>query len=177
MGACAFYRRNTIYICVEKCAQPGTAGRSWSWPGYIVDRTPYGVLAHELGHSVDHALSQETGAYFGNFSRDIFRITGEEAITNYAPNVAEWWAEIFRLFVTNPALLKVLRPRTYEAALKLGLRPLPGDDWKQVLADAPERTLKAAENKIRQASVAIPKRKIWKRPEATAELDALANRV
>src|SRR5437879_1611994 len=52
-SACAFYRSHRIAICVQRCAAIGTAGRQWSFPGYTVDRTPYGVVQHELGHHVD----------------------------------------------------------------------------------------------------------------------------
>src|ERR1700750_2447414 len=32
----------TITIMVPKCAHKGTSGRQWSWPGYVIDRTPFG---------------------------------------------------------------------------------------------------------------------------------------
>lgn len=54
---CAYYRDGVIYIHVPSCAQIGRAGRQWSYPGYSVDRTPFGVLAHELGHHVDSGVS------------------------------------------------------------------------------------------------------------------------
>lgn len=44
--------------------------------------------------------------------------SGELPITSYAPNPAEWFAEIFRLFVTNHGLLKQLRPKTYNILLR-----------------------------------------------------------
>ncbi len=45
-NVCAYYRANTTTICVKKCAGIGYAGQQWSYPGYTVDRTPYGVNSH-----------------------------------------------------------------------------------------------------------------------------------
>lgn len=146
-GTCAYYRRDVITICPSVCAPPGTGGRQWSWPGYVVDRTPYGVIQHELGHHVDYTLSDDKGAYGGDFSVKLRRLTGEDRITSYCPNTWEWFAEIFRLYVTNSDLLRALRPRTHEQ-LRAIYRPVIDVPWRQVLKDAPERTQRAAENKI-----------------------------
>lgn len=127
-GTCAYYRNGTIKIWVELCARPGTAGRQWSWPGYSVDRTPYGVLCHELGHHADHGLS------YG-----IRREADEKPLTSYAPNDAEWFAEMFRLFVTNPTLLKGLRPRTFRELHKRWVT-VEHRSWRSVLKGA-ERQL------------------------------------
>jgi hypothetical protein len=112
-GVCAYYRSNVIHIWVNSCASVGTAGRAWSYPGYSTDRTPYGVLAHELAHHVDHAH----GAAGGTYGRAWATATAERPLTSYCPNVNEWFAEMFRLFVTNPDLLRRLRPKTYELML------------------------------------------------------------
>lgn len=150
--ACGYYRPTSIHIAPDKCANYGFAGRSWSWPGYVVDRTPYGVLAHELGHHVDYTLSQNRGSYFGDFSVNLRKETKEEPITSYTPNDAEWFAEIFRLFVTNADLLQKLRPYTYKYLIDKGLKPVSSDDWRVELSEAPERTLMAASNKINEAN-------------------------
>jgi hypothetical protein len=151
-GTCAFWRRSSIWICIEKTAHPGTAGRQWSWPGYAVDRTPYGVLAHELGHHVDWLRSTQRGAYYGDFSIGLRQRTREEKLTNYCPNDAEWFAEIFRLFVTNPDFLSRLRPKTYRALRDADLQPVVAATWKEVLADAPQRTLDAATRRIESST-------------------------
>ena len=70
-----------------------------------------------------------------------------DKLTNYCPNDAEWFAEIFRLFVTNSDLLRLIKPRTYSELRKL-YKPVIDDPWRLVLKDAPERTLLAASNKI-----------------------------
>src|SRR5690348_2111920 len=51
--ACAYYRPTLISICPSRCSHVGTSGMSWSYPGYVIDRTPYGVIQHELGHHVE----------------------------------------------------------------------------------------------------------------------------
>lgn len=146
-SACAYYRPVAIHIALSNCAHPGRAGASWSWPGYVIDRTPHGVMAHELGHHVDHVLSGKKGAYGGDFSVGLRAKTKEDKLTNYCPNDWEWFAEIFRLYVTNPDLLARLRPNTYEE-LRGRLQTVEERPWRDVLAGAPERTLLQAEKKI-----------------------------
>lgn len=153
--ACAYYRPTYIAICVEKCAPLGKAGRAWSWPGNTVDRTPYGVVQHELGHHVDHTLSEVKGSYHGNFSVEMRKLSQEKPLTGYCPNDAEWFAEIFRLFVTNSDLLLMLRPRAY-AQLRKCLTPVVDASWLEVLKDAPERTLLACRNKVSSFKPILP---------------------
>lgn len=149
-GVCAYYRKGETTICVERCASLGTAGRAWSWPGYTVDRTPYGVLQHELGHHVDVMRSTRKGNYYGDFSLRLREAAGEDPITSYCPNDAEWFAEMFRVFVTNPDLLRLVRPRTYRELVS-SFAPLFTDTWRDRLKDAPARTIAAAERKIEGA--------------------------
>lgn len=143
-GVCAYYRDGVIYISVEACARIGTAGRAWSYPGYVVDRTPYGVLAHELGHHVEGAH----GAAGGLVARLWRQETGERPLTGYCPNDNEWFAEIFRVFITNPDLLRQLRPATFVRLRERWPTPVETRAWDVVLAGA-GRQLGAAVNKIR----------------------------
>lgn len=145
-GVCAYYRDNVIHIWPEACAAVGTVGRMWSWPGYVVDRTPYGVLCHELGHHVDKAHGARGGIRAASWHSE----TGEPAITTYAPDVNEWFAEIFRLFVTNPSLLCRIRPKMYNKLAVEWRMLAESRDWKEVLAGA-DRQIKAADNKITEA--------------------------
>ena len=155
-AACAYYRPTYIAICVEECATLGKAGRSWSWPGNAVDRTPYGVIQHELGHHVDHKLSTDKGSYFGYYSKNLRKLSGEEPLTGYCPNDAEWFAEIFRLFVTNSDLLRLIRPKAYAALIKV-LNPVVTDPWRTVLTTAPARTREACAARVVKAE-AVTKR-------------------
>lgn len=147
INACGYYRPETVYICPPRCASIGRSGMAWSYPGYVIDRTPYGVVAHELGHHVDYVRSEDKGAYGGDFSVAVRKASGEPKLTNYCPNDWEWFAEMFRLFVTNPTLLRAVRPRTYYELIGEGFQPLPLGPWREVLARAPERTFKQAEKK------------------------------
>jgi Mlc titration factor MtfA (ptsG expression regulator) len=114
----------------------------------VIDRTSYGVVQHEQGHAVDCALGGASGDhYFSDFSVQLRSISREDKITNYCPNDAEWFAEMFRLFVTNSDLLKNLRPRTY-AIIKDFFKPVIDQPWQHVLKDAPERTIAQAAKKI-----------------------------
>lgn len=142
-SACAFYRPVSIRISPRHCAHIGTAGRAWSYPGYAIDRTPYGVIQHELGHHVDWLLSSQRGAYGGDFSVDLRSRSQEKKITNYCPNDWEWFAEIFRLFVTNPDLLMRIRPKVHEE-LANRFKPVETRSWQEVLAAAPQRTIEMA---------------------------------
>ena len=142
-GVCAYYRANVMTICVSRCASVGTAGMQWSYPGNTVDRTPYGVVQHELGHHVDTLKSTRVDRYRGDFSVSMRERSGEVPLTSYCPDDAE----MFRLFVTNPDLLKHLRPRTH-AEMAAHFKPVFTDGWREMLAGAPDRTIIAAERKI-----------------------------
>lgn len=150
-SVCAYYRANVTTICVAKCSGVGFAGMQWSFPGYAVDRTPYGVVQHELGHHVDVVMSDRVGPYFGDFSQGMRKRSGEAPITTYCPNDGEWFAEMFRVFVTNPDLLLQLRPRTHAEMMKR-LAPVFTDTWRERLDGAPDRTLLAAQRKVEAAA-------------------------
>lgn len=148
-GTCAYYRPSYIKLNVGACAAPGYGGRAWSWPSYVIDRTPYGVYAHELGHHVDVKLSKIRGRYRGDFSINLRATTLEQRITNYCPDDGEWFAEIFRLFVTNPDLLRRIRPKTYDMLSKI-LKPVTLGSWEEVLHrnGATDRIIGQARKKI-----------------------------
>ena len=135
-GTCAFYRHDVISIWPDACAAIGRAGRAWSYPGHTVDRTPYGVLAHELGHHVDvaHGAAPSQNGYGPWFRKD----TAERPLTGYCDNDNEWFAEMFRLYVTNPDLLRLERPKTF-ATLRERWDPVEDRTWDQVLTDAPRQ--------------------------------------
>jgi hypothetical protein len=149
-GTCAYYRPVYIAMCIEKTAHVGTAGMQWSYPGYITDRTPYGVVAHEIGHHADVWASTKRAAYWGDYSAKTRAAAREPRLTSYAPNDAEWFAEMFRLFLTNPDLLSILRPRTYEL-LRARWLPVVVGSWEQVLQSAPQRTRDMAARKVEAA--------------------------
>lgn len=153
VGACAYYRPQTIYICLEECAHPCTEKqtRNWNWPGNTVDREPYGVLCHELGHHCDWLTGENKWAYGSEYSQQVMERSGEKKLTNYCPNPAEWFAEMFRLFVTNAALLEAIRPKTF-AILRERWKPVSRREWVEELSRyerAPVRIWRACQNKIK----------------------------
>lgn len=146
VGACAYWRDNCCFICVDHCAKPATEGspRAWSWPGAKIDRTPYGVICHELGHHCDvNAGLAQKGPYWGQYSQDVFDQSGEKGISGYEPdNPIEWFAEMMRLFITNHALLYWIRPKTWDL-LSQRWKPVSDNDWETALGpDCPNRILK-----------------------------------
>lgn len=152
-GACAYYRSGNIFICLEACQTPcGEANsRNWTWSGSTIDREPYGVLAHELGHHCDMFVSKNKYKYSGDYGVRVMDQSGEAPLTGYCPNPAEWFAEMFRLFVTNHALLRKVRPRTWELLI-CRWNAVSGDDWIQELGDdVPERIIRSNRNKMGKA--------------------------
>jgi hypothetical protein len=154
-NSCGYYRcdgRDTkgpnIWILPRKCAHVGNGIRSFSWPGYVIDRTPYGVLAHELGHHVDHDHRGllEDWITLNEMPLTNYHGTGDGWVRK--EREAENFAEMFRLFVTNPDLLKALRPKTFGLLRGHGFVSPEKRKWKQVLRAAPKGIRRAAENKI-----------------------------
>lgn len=150
-----------INICPEECSRPTTQAqfRNWSWPGSVSDRTPYGVLAHETGHYLDWTVGERKETYSSEYSEAVMKESGEQPITSYAPNPAEWFAEMARLFITNPLLLRALRPRAYGILCErfsplIPLESLFGKDtegWRHDLgAGAPERIVNNLARRVRE---------------------------
>lgn len=137
VGACAYWRNSTCYICPELCSRPAAGEadrRNWNWPGAVTDRTPYGVICHELGHHADWHSSDPAsrGPYWGMVCQQMLEASGEKAITSYAPNPAEWFAEMFRLFASNHALLYHVRRKTWDL-MTARWEPVSDDDWRVAL--------------------------------------------
>lgn len=165
VAACAYYRpvdlktdrffkktlKPGINICLEECASVcnSAPSRNWNWPGSTTDREPYGVLAHEIGHHADWSVGVKKWSYGSEYCEVVMALSGEPPITSYCPNPAEWFAECFRLFVTNAALLAQIRPKTH-AILLQRFKPVSGACWfKELGANVPERVVKALRNKFR----------------------------
>ncbi len=63
-------------------------------------------------------------------------------------NDAEWFAEIMRVFITNHALLKLLRPKAHQYILQQ-FTPVSDNNWEQELGeDVPARIVKSLKRKI-----------------------------
>jgi len=149
---CAYYRKDTVTICLAKCGFPcgPTNSANWTWPGSVIDREPFGVLAHELGHHVDLCIGKVKDRYSSEVSGMLRRASGEQPLTGYCPNDAEWFAEMMRLFITNSQLLKVVRPTTYSLFLERW-NPVSKKPWLDVLgSNCPARVINSIHSRIRR---------------------------
>ena len=105
------------FVNVDRTHTPSPTG---DWPGYLVDYTAVGVVAHEVGHYVWHWLQLQTGPWRECLSR---KLTGK-----FETNPEEAWAETVRLFILNPVLLMAGLPRRWKwlTGQDIRLRPLSG---------------------------------------------------
>ena len=134
------YYNKTLYVYHKNCRSPVKVPNNWGWsyPGYKADRTPYGVIMHEMGHYI----------WENYFHPNLRKLPAKEKVSSYEPNLEERAAETFKLFIGNPDLLKVLCPNRYKLIVKAGFNPIIFDDWKTVLKDAHVKFIQAIENKI-----------------------------
>jgi hypothetical protein len=113
--------------------------RNWSFPGYKVDRTAVGIVAHEVGHHLERylqnkkVLRQEHREEWFNLIHSV-----KKQVSGYEPVPAEAWAETMRLFILNPDLLKQgIYPR-YEFVVRVtNLIPSDRRTYKEVLNNHP----------------------------------------
>ena len=131
-----------VAVTAWPAIQPGM--RRWRWPGYKVDRTAMGVVAHELGHHVEELLRQDKlpHCHMNNLSagaewRRLISEEGKKRVTSYEPVPSEAFAETMRLFILNPRLLMFGVPARYEFIVQvLGLKPSEKREWTAVLNNA-----------------------------------------
>jgi hypothetical protein len=147
-----WYTSNKVWVNVGK-TRPATItpGFSWTYPGYKADLTAYGVTAHEVGHHVQ-AIRK--------ISRHEIRVITalEPRVTSYEPTPNESFAEMMKVFITNPDLLRVGRPvRWIFLTRQLGLRPVDDRPWTDVLSAAHPKFIAAAHNWIKQGRSELPK--------------------
>lgn len=146
---CGVYlpRFKSVLVNPYACATPakGTP-RQWSFPGYTPDRTPVGVVCHEVGHFVDDYLD------YPSAKPEWSKATKGSRVSSYEPNSSEAFAESMRLFITNPAMLNAVAPRRFAYladTLRLLARPgVTADPLAQLVNwGATPAILHAASNK------------------------------
>lgn len=145
-GSVGWARRGQLTVCASACTLPG---RGYSWPGSVSDRTVRGVYLHEVGHVVSAAMHNERSIING------LRAIGGPRVTGYEPNAFETWAETFRLYAGNPALLLAGRPWRFEYMQKVGVRPMarmPKDWDRGLLGHAPQRYYDQCERWIKRGT-------------------------
>lgn len=129
---------------IKRCRTPvNNPGFAWSYTGYKSDMTVAGVVAHEFGHYIDDILKTPS-------KRIKKAVAGESCVTSYEPNTYEIFAEAFRVFVLNPELLKIGRPKRYAFFEGLGLKPVILDNWEYVLGHAHNKIINAAHSWIKR---------------------------
>jgi hypothetical protein len=126
-GTGLYYDKH-IFVNVPRTASPVArpAYRSWSWPGWKTDRTAVGVVAHEVGHYVEHRL-QLDGKLDPKMHGLAWRALVakyKKTVSGYEPVPSEAWAETMRLFILNPDLLQRALPQRYGFILGVGLLPI-----------------------------------------------------
>lgn len=140
-----FYPKNIIHVNLKACRPPvKVPGYDWTFPGYVQDLTPYGILAHEFGHYISDILGKSFRKNFVNIKRIEENVTSSDD-----RGLDEKMAEAARLFITNPDLLKRGRPIRYEIFSKF-YEPVVRIKWKTVLNHAHPKIHTAAENWIQK---------------------------
>lgn len=133
----------TVYVNLAKCAQPilNPGFRRWSYPCWKTDRTPMGVVAHEVGHHVSASLRSSQ-----KIIREKWNVAARgKRVTGYEPCPEEAMAETLRMFILNPTLLEAAIPRRYTFLIDvLGLRPSESRNWQEVLGNYPEYVVAGA---------------------------------
>lgn len=152
-SACGIYeyKDKTIMIYLDHASYPcmQNQARRWAYPSYKVDRTSFGIVAHEYGHFISDTLLHKN-KHSKAVWKALYTLTKEsERVTGYSPNMEEGFAETCKLFITNSDLLRLACPSRYRFLTEfLKLKPVVTDDYKKVLMEksAPPKVLKAAEN-------------------------------
>ena len=124
----------TVFVNLPECASPVHKPHHmcWSWPAYKTDRTPMGVVCHEVGHHFQFRLMK-----LRRWTRNWTLIAvNTPKITSYEPVPSEAFAETMRLFILNPVLLWKYSPKRYEFIVDvLGLEPIEERDPYQVVGN------------------------------------------
>lgn len=143
-----FYPNNVIHINMKLCRPPvKVPGYDWTFPGYIQDLTPYGILAHEFGHYISDILGKRFRKNFINIKKIEENVTATDD-----RGLDEKMAEAARLFITNPDLLKRGRPHRYEIFSSY-YQPVVRNRWKTVLTHAHPKIVNAAERWIERGYI------------------------
>ena len=144
-----WYWFGRLFVNLKRSRVPvKVPGFSWSFTGSKADLTAPGVLAHETGHHVHFQLDRRGTSGSHALLCDIRDVKAAEApVSGYEPNLHETFAEAMRLFVLNPSLLEEGRPLRWKLLTEgLGLRPLHGVPWREVLRNAHPRLIGSLEN-------------------------------
>lgn len=134
------YKDGHIFVNLSVTAAPAAVpgNRRYSWPGYKVDRTAAGVVAHECGHHVDKFYLQIKPKHvtdrWDKEWRMLIQNSGKKPVSGYEPKPSEAFAETMRLFILNPDLLhRAIPARYYWLIEELNLAPVEKRGYGAVL--------------------------------------------
>jgi len=143
---------STMFVNLKKSRTPvKTPGFQWSYTGFKADLTAPGILAHETGHHIHRIMSIRNDDLGIRKMVDFIytSVEGERSVSGYEPNAYEVFAESTRLFILNPELLRLGRPKRWSMLTdRLGLKPPHDVHWRHVLKHAHPRIIAAAEKWI-----------------------------
>lgn len=147
--------QDKVWVDLAKCSTPRfVKSRNWSWPGYKVDKTPAGVVAHETGHYVVWCMRQDYSMGMNTFAKDFDahplidwpKIMRGKPVSGYEPTSEEAFAETMRLFILNPDLLRAGWPGRYNFLVDaIGMKPAHSHTWREVFSHAPAHIIEQAE--------------------------------
>jgi hypothetical protein len=154
-------RTNIITLFPRNTKTPvKVPGYKWSYTGYKADCTLPGVFAHEFGHYLDSHLAtkmfNKKSAYTSLDKTMQFILDYEKPVsgyidrfTNKKEKMSEAFAEVIKLFVLNPDLLKQGRPKSYEMITSLGIIPVVTEEWTEILKNAHPKLISAANSWVK----------------------------
>ncbi len=121
-------RRKRICINMKKISKAIRTFRVAEMPDR---RSAGGVLAHKIGHFI-FDLRKKSLLQCANLA------LREPGSSSYEPTLLEAICEAFMLFVWNPELLRVGRPKRYDVmTVVLCLKPIETRSWREVIVDPP----------------------------------------
>jgi hypothetical protein len=155
------HKTNLITLYPRNAKTPvKVPGYKWSYTGYKADCTLPGVFAHEFGHYLDSYLAtkmfNQKSAYTSLDKTMQFILDYEKPVsgyidrfTNKRAKMSEAFAEVMKLFILNPDLLKQGRPKSYEMIISLGIVPVVTEEWTEILKNAHPKLISAANSWIK----------------------------
>lgn len=129
--ACGHFTFGTdvLHLQPNRCANPNP---NRDWPGFFYDRTCYGVMCHEFAHYVDNLSPSLFNVKL--ISTELRQISNEPSFNKDPKDDYEYFADVFKLFVTNPDLLRITRPSVFKLLTETyKLSPIILEDYKTVL--------------------------------------------
>jgi hypothetical protein len=165
INGCYAFSNKEITVYYKNCRTPvKTPGYAWSYTGYKSDLTISGILAHEYGHYIDHIRGEGNNTFSDiNYKKIINLILTENEIIDSHKymqpyhHLHETIAESAKLFILNPDLLRIGRPKRYELFVNdYGLKPIVTESWTEVLKNAHPKIINSSETWIKRGTKKRP---------------------